>query len=78
MPDIKHYDYQRPPEKPAGVQTTQYFFAPEKMTTSLPCRAPWVDGPCMALHYDKDGKLLLLTRFIFMDGTYKDANGGLE
>ena len=72
MPDIKLYDYQRPPEQPEGVHTTQYYFPPKKMAGLLVSHAPWLDGPCMALHYDKD-KNLLLTRFIFADGTYTDA-----
>ena len=72
MPDIKLYDYQRPPEQPEGVHMTLYFFPPEKKTTSLYPKAAWNDGPCMAPHYDKDDNLLL-TRFINSDGTYKDA-----
>ena len=72
MPDIKLYDYQRPPEQPEGVHMTLYFFPPEKKATNLYPKAAWNDGPCMALHYDKDDNLLL-TRFINSDGTYKDA-----
>jgi hypothetical protein len=72
MPDIDIYDYQHPPGMPDGVHTTQYFFPQEKKREFLYSSAPWTDAPCMALHYDKDGNLLL-TRFIFRDGVYRDA-----
>jgi hypothetical protein len=71
---MKRYDATRPPEQPEGVHTTQYYFPPQKKPgVSIPFRGPdFNEAPCMALHYDKDGNLLL-TRFIFSDGTYKDA-----
>jgi hypothetical protein len=72
MPDLKLYDYQRPPEMPEGVYRLQYFFAQKKYKQLLYPSAPWLEGPCMVLMYDKDDNLLL-TRFIFRDGTYKDA-----
>ena len=56
MPDIKDYDYQRPPNMPEGVAMQQWFFPSQKKREFLPSRAPWSDGPAMVCSYDKDIK----------------------
>ncbi len=66
------YDHMRPPDQPKDVYATQYFFPPQKHAALLFPSAPWKEGPRMALHYDREGNLLL-TRFIFKDGTWVDA-----
>ena len=72
MPDIKLYDYQRPPNLPDGVYVSQWFFPSKKKREFLYSSAPWTDGPAMVCSYDKEGNLLN-TRFVNSDGTYKDA-----
>ena len=72
MPTIEQYDYQRPPEQPDGVHSIQWYFAPANKKATLTSSAPWLQGPAMVCHYDKDDNLIL-TRFINSDGTYKDA-----
>ena len=72
MPDIKLYDYQRPPNMPDGVHKMHWYFPSKKATTVLYPRAPWTDGPAMVCAYDKDGNLIH-TRFVNSDGTYTDA-----
>ena len=72
MPDIKDYDYQRPPNMPEGVAVQQWFFPSQKKREFLPSRAPWSDGPAMVCSYDKDDNLIHV-RFVNSDGTYKDA-----
>jgi hypothetical protein len=67
------YDFTTPPDMPEGLYTALYYFPHEKNNSmSIPPTGPaFKDPPCMAVHYDKDGNLLL-TRFIFKDGTWKD------
>lgn len=72
MPDVKLYDYQRVPNAPEGTMNIAYWTPERKMKDFLASRAPWHDGPMMCGFYNKD-KELLGVRFIFMDGTYKDA-----
>ena len=72
MPDIKLYDYQRPPNMPEGVHKSLWFFPNKKESSLLAPKAPWTDGPAMVCSYDKDGNLIN-TRFVNSDGTYKDA-----
>jgi hypothetical protein len=67
------YDFTIPPDTPANAHTAMYYFPHQKQSAiGLQPTAPaFREPPCMAAHYDKDGKLLF-TRFIFKDGTYKD------
>ena len=69
----EQYDFLIPPNMPKEVVDSMYYF-PHKTGSSLALvpRAPAHNElPCMSAHYDKNRKLLL-TRFIFKDGTYKD------
>ena len=68
------YDFTTPPDTPTEAVKTLYYF-PHQTASSmgLQPRAPaYNEPPCMAAHYDKDGKLLF-TRFIFKDSTWRDA-----
>jgi len=68
------YNFTTPPDTPKEAHTTMYYFPHKELSsTGLPSRAPAYNKlPCMAVHYDKDGKLLF-TRFVFEDGTYRDS-----
>ena len=69
----EQYDFLIPPNMPKEVKHTMYYF-PHRAETSLTLapRAPaHCELPCMAAHYDED-RVLLFTRFIFKDGTYRD------
>jgi hypothetical protein len=68
------YDFLTPPGMPKGLHTTVYYFPHQQYkSTAIPPTGPaFRDPPCMAVHYDKDGNLLL-TRFIFEDGSFKDC-----
>ena len=72
MPDVKLYDYQHVPNMPEGTKTIVYWTPERKMKTLLMCRAPFHDGPMMCGFYGEKEELLGV-RFIFIDGTYKDA-----
>jgi hypothetical protein len=68
------YDFTTPPSTPKEAHTTMYYF-PHNQHTGLglqPTAPAFREPPCMAVHYDKDGKLLF-TRFIFTDGTWRDT-----
>lgn len=67
------YDFTVPPDTPKEAHTTHYYFPHKKQTSmGIQMRGPaYQNPPCMAVHYDKDG-ILLFTRFIFKDGSYKD------
>lgn len=67
------YDFIIPPDTPKEADTTMYYFPHERASSlGLQSRAPaFGKPPCMAAHYDHEGKLLF-TRFIFSDGTWKD------
>ena len=68
------YDFTTPSDVPKEAVTTMYYF-PHQTASSmgLQSRAPaYNDPPCMAVHYDTYGRLLF-TRFIFKDGTWRDA-----
>ena len=67
------YDFTTPPDTPKEAVTTLYYFPHQKKCgMGLQYRAPaYNDPPCMAAHYDSDG-ILLFTRFIFKDGTWRD------
>ena len=68
------YDFTTPPDTPKEVVKTMYYFPHQTASgMGLQPRAPaYNEPPCMAAHYNKDGKLLF-TRFIFKDSTWRDA-----
>jgi hypothetical protein len=68
------YDFTTPPDTPAQAYTTLYYFPHgQKSSLGLHPRSPaHHEPPCMVVHYDNDGNLLF-TRFIFKDGTWRDA-----
>ena len=68
------YDFTTPPDTPPEAVTTLYYF-PHKKYSSMglqPLAPAYNKLPCMAVHYNKSGKLLF-TRFVFEDGTYRDS-----
>jgi len=68
------YDFTTPPDTPKEAVKTMYYFPHQTASgMGLQPRSPaYNEPPCMAAHYDKDGKLLF-TRFIFKDSTWRDA-----
>jgi len=68
------YDFTIPPDVPQKAHTTMYYF-PHQHKSSLglqPLAPAYNDPPCMAAHYNEAGELLGV-RFIFKDGTWRDA-----
>jgi hypothetical protein len=68
MPDIKLYDYQRPPLMNMKEIAGGTYFSPKRGSKDI---VPWVDEDLISIMWDKD-KNIRHVRYIYRDGTYKE------